>query len=95
MPKVARIAVLSKPGNPHNKRELKEGLPASARSFGLTVRTEVATQRISRRNWLRINKHRLDGIYVLSGPMMQYPRTDRGVCNKEPLTVEYIPNGKL
>ena len=71
VPKVARIAVLYETASPSSVLEVKEVLPVAARALGLTVRYwEVRAADDFERVFATLNKERPDGLYVLSGPLM-------------------------
>ena len=71
VPKVARIAVLYETASPSSVLEVKEVLPVAARALGLTVRSwEVRAADDFERVFATLNKERPDGLYVLSGPLM-------------------------
>src|SRR5262245_17282199 len=69
--KISRVAVLYQTKNPRNMFEFKEVLPASARALKLTLlRHEVRDTNDFDRAFAAINKDRPDGIFVLSGPLI-------------------------
>ena len=71
VPKVARVAVLYETASPSSVLEVKEVLPVAARALGLTVRYwEVRAADDFERVFATLNKERPDGLYVLSGPLM-------------------------
>ena len=71
VPKVARVAVLYETASPSSEFEVKEVLPVAARALGLTVRYwEVRAADDFERVFATLNKERPDGLYVLSGPLM-------------------------
>ena len=90
VPKLARVAVLYDPATPANVREVKEQLPVAARALGLTLQPwEVRAADDFERVFAAINKQRPDGLYVPGeGPLMRGKETDRGLCVKEPVTVD-------
>jgi ABC-type uncharacterized transport system substrate-binding protein len=62
--------VLYEPANPGSVLELKEVLPA-ARALGLTVRSwEVRGADGFEKVFAAMSKERPDGLFVLSGPLM-------------------------
>ena len=71
VPRLARVAVLYDPANPSSVLSVKEVLPAAARALGLTVRSwEVRDTGGFERVFTALNKDRPDGLYVLSGALM-------------------------
>ena len=71
-PKVARVAVLYDRAIPGSVREVKEKLPAAARSVGLTVQPwEVRAAGGFDKVFAALDKERPDGLYVLEGPLMR------------------------
>jgi putative tryptophan/tyrosine transport system substrate-binding protein len=71
VPKVARVAVLYDPANLASVLEVKEVLPAAARTLGLTARSwEVRAANGFEKVFAALNKERPDGLYVLRGPLM-------------------------
>ncbi len=69
VPKVARVAVLYDPANPHSVLEVKEVLPVAARALGLTIQPwEVRDAGGFERVFAALNKQRPDGLYVSGGP---------------------------
>jgi len=71
VPKMARVAVLYNPTNLASTREVKEVLPAVARTLGLTVRSwEVRTADGFEKVFAALNKERPVGLYVTTGPLM-------------------------
>ena len=70
LPKVARIAILYDPAILSNVTELKE-LQNAARALELTLRPwEVRATDGFEKVFATLNKKRPDGLYVLSGPLM-------------------------
>ncbi len=70
LPKVARIAILYDPAILSNVTELKE-LQNAARALELTLRPwEVRATDGFEKVFATLNKERPDGLYVLSGPLM-------------------------
>jgi ABC-type uncharacterized transport system substrate-binding protein len=71
VPKLARVAVLSDPALPSSVNEVKEVLPAAARALKLTFQPwEVRSADDFERVFAALNKQRPDGLYVLSGSLM-------------------------
>jgi putative ABC transport system substrate-binding protein len=71
VPKAVRVAVLYSPTARSNVVELKEVLPVAARALGLTVRSwEVRDADGFEQMFAALSKERLDGLYVLQGPLM-------------------------
>jgi putative ABC transport system substrate-binding protein len=71
VPKVTRVAVLYDPAIPSHLHEVKERLPVPARALGLTVRPlEVRAAADLERLFAALSKERLDGLYVISSPLM-------------------------
>ena len=71
VPKVARVAVLYDPAAPFNVLEVKEVLPVAARALGLTIQSwEVQAADGFERVFAALSKERLDGLYVISSPLM-------------------------
>ncbi len=71
VPKVTRVAVLYDPALPSHVHEVKERLPVPARALGLTVRPlEVRAADDLERLFAALSKERLDGLYVISSPLM-------------------------
>ena len=71
VPKVARVAILYQAKNERNTFEFKEVLPVSARALKLTILPrEVHDANDFERVFAVINKERPDGLFVLSGPLM-------------------------
>jgi len=69
--KVARVVVLYDPALPSNVHEVKERLPVAARALGLTVQPwEVRAADGLERVFAALSKERLDGLYVISSPLM-------------------------
>jgi ABC-type uncharacterized transport system substrate-binding protein len=72
VPKLARVAALYEPANPASVREVKELLPVAARALGLTLQPwEVRDANGFERVFAALNKQRLDGLYVSSGPLVR------------------------
>ena len=90
VPKLARVAVLYDPANPGNVLEVKEVLPVAARALGLTIQPwEVRAADDFEKVFAAMSKQRPDGLFVLGGPANECePKTDRGLCVKEPVTVD-------
>ena len=90
VPKLARVAVLYDPANPGSVLEVKEVLPVAARALGLTIQPwEVRAADDFEKVFAALNKQRPDGLYVTGGPLMSAnQKTDRGLCVKEPVTVD-------
>ena len=71
VPKVARVAVLYDPAAPSNVHEVKEVLPAAARTLRLTLQPwEVRAADGFEKVFASMGKQRSDGLYVTSGPLM-------------------------
>ncbi len=71
VPKVSRVAVLYDPAIPSHLHEVKKRLPGPARALGLTVRhLEVRAVDDLERLFAALSKERLDGLYVISSPLM-------------------------
>jgi putative ABC transport system substrate-binding protein len=71
IPKLARVAVLYEPAIPGSAIELKEILPVAARALRLTIQPwEVRDADGFERVFAALSKQRLDGLYVLGGPLM-------------------------
>jgi putative ABC transport system substrate-binding protein len=78
VPKLTGVAFLYDPANPDSVYELKEVLPGSARSLGLTIRPwEVRGTDDFDRVFAAINKQRPDGLYVLGGGVVMRPNQKR------------------
>jgi putative ABC transport system substrate-binding protein len=92
VPKLARVAVLYDPATLGTVREVKEVLPTAARELGLTVQPwEVRDVDGFEKVFAAINKQRPDGLYVAPGPLTNInPKTDRGLCVKEPVTISVL-----
>ena len=89
VPKLARVAVLYDPATPGNVREVKEDLPVAARALGLTIQPlEVRAADDFEKVFAALNKQRPDGLYVHGGGVMREPKTNCGLCVKEPVTVD-------
>ena len=72
VPKLARVAVLYDPATPRSVPEVKDVLPVSARALGLTIHAwEVRAAHDFERVFVALSKERLDGLYVLQGPLMR------------------------
>ena len=72
IPKVARVAVLYDPATPSGVREVKEILPAVARTLGLTIQPrEVRAADGFESIFAAMSKERSDGLYVPTGPLMR------------------------
>jgi putative ABC transport system substrate-binding protein len=91
VPKVGRVAVLYDPALPSNVHEVKELLPVAGRALGLTVRSwEVRDANGLERVFSALSKERLDGLYVLSGPLMNaYQKRTAGFALKSRLPSVY------
>jgi putative ABC transport system substrate-binding protein len=71
VPKLARVAVLYEPATRNSVVEVKEVLPDAARALGLTIQPwEVREADDFEKVFAALNKQRPDGLYVLSGPLM-------------------------
>ena len=71
VPKVSRVAALYDPALPSNVHEVKERLPVAARALGLTIRPwEIRPADGLERVFAALSKERLDGLYVISSPLM-------------------------
>ena len=71
VPKVARVAILYDPANPAHQYEMKEVLPATARSLKLTLQPwEVRVSDGFEKVFAAMAKQRPDGLYALGGPLM-------------------------
>ena len=90
VPKLARVAVLYDPADPSPVHEVKEVLPVAARALRLTIQPwEVRAADDFDRVFAAMDKQRPDGLYVTGGPLMgANQKTDRGLCVKEPVTVD-------
>ena len=90
VPKLARVAVLYDPATPGSVLEVKEVLPVAARALRLTIQPwEVRAADDFERVFAALNKQRPDGLYVPAGALMiANQKTDRGLCVKEPVTVD-------
>jgi putative ABC transport system substrate-binding protein len=72
VPKVARVAVLYDPATPSGVHEVKEILPAAARTLGLTIQPrEVRAADGFESVFAAMSKERIDGVYVPTGPLMR------------------------
>jgi putative ABC transport system substrate-binding protein len=72
VPKISSVAVLYDPAAQGTAREVKEGLPVTARALGLAVRSwEVQGADDFDRVFAALNKERPDGLYVSTGPLMR------------------------
>src|SRR5262249_45251027 len=91
VPKLARVAVLYDPANPPSLHEVKELLPADARALKLTIQPwEIRAVDDFDNVFAALNKQHPDGLYPLNagGVNASLPKTDRGLCLKEPFTVD-------
>ena len=90
IPKLARVAVLYDPAIPASVVEVKEVLPVAARALRLTIQPwEVRAADDFDKVFAAMSKQRPDGLYVPSGAVMRInAKTDRGLCVKEPVTVD-------
>jgi putative tryptophan/tyrosine transport system substrate-binding protein len=71
VPKIARVAVLYEPANPGSVLQMKEALPSAARALGLTLRSwRVRAADDFEKEFAAMSKQRLDGLFVLGGPLM-------------------------
>jgi putative ABC transport system substrate-binding protein len=71
VPKLARVAVLYDPAIRAAVFEVKEVLPVTARTLGLTARSwEIRAADGFEKVFAALNKERPDGLYVTSGPLM-------------------------
>jgi putative ABC transport system substrate-binding protein len=78
IPKLTRVAFPYDPANPDSVYELKEVLPSSARTLGLTIQPwEVRGTDDFDRVFAAINKQRPDGLYVLGGGVVMRPSQKR------------------
>jgi putative tryptophan/tyrosine transport system substrate-binding protein len=72
VPKVARVAILYDPAAPGRVLELKEALPAAARTLRLTVQPwEVRAADGFEKVFAALNKERPDGLYVPESRLMR------------------------
>jgi putative tryptophan/tyrosine transport system substrate-binding protein len=72
VPKISSVVVLYDPAAQGTAREVKEGLPVTARALGLAVRSwEVQGADDFDRVFAALNKERPDGLYVSTGPLMR------------------------
>ncbi len=72
VPKLARVAALYDPAALGSVRQLKEDLPASARTLGLTIQLwEVRDTDGFERVFATLSKERPDGLYLLGGTLMR------------------------
>jgi putative ABC transport system substrate-binding protein len=75
VPKVARVAVLYDPATASGVREVKEILPAAARTLGLTIQPrEVRAAEGFESVFVAMSKQRPDGLYVPGSPLMRANR---------------------
>ena len=91
VPKLSRVAVLYDPANPPSLHEVKELLPADARALKLTIQPwEIRAVDDFEKVFAALNKQRPDGLYALTAGRVMRPnrKTDRGLCVKEPVTVD-------
>jgi putative tryptophan/tyrosine transport system substrate-binding protein len=71
VPKAAHVAVLYDPAIQGTTRELKEDVAVAARALGLTIQPwEVRAADGFEKVFAALNKERLDGLYVLGGPLI-------------------------
>jgi ABC-type uncharacterized transport system substrate-binding protein len=78
VPKLIRVAFPYDPANPDSVYELKDVLPATARTLGLTIQPwEVRSVDDFDRVFAAINKQRPDGMYVLGGGIVMRPSQKR------------------
>jgi putative ABC transport system substrate-binding protein len=78
VPKLTRVAFPYDPANPDSVYELKEVLPSSARTLGLTIQPwEVRGTDDFDRVFAAINKQRPEGLYVLGGGVVMRPSQKR------------------
>jgi putative tryptophan/tyrosine transport system substrate-binding protein len=73
VPKLSRVAVLYDPANPPSLHEVKELLPADARSLKLTIQPwEIRAVDDFEKVFAALNKQRPDGLYVINaGPLVR------------------------
>jgi putative tryptophan/tyrosine transport system substrate-binding protein len=73
VPKLSRVAVLYDPANPPSLHEVKELLPADARSLKLTIQPwEIRAVDDFDKVFAALNKQRPDGLYAFgAGPVMR------------------------
>ena len=72
VPKLVRVAALYDPAAPASVIEVKEVLPAAARTLGLTVRFwEVRDADGFEKVFAALSKERPDGLYPVVGPLMR------------------------
>jgi putative tryptophan/tyrosine transport system substrate-binding protein len=93
VPKIARVAVLYNPATVGAAREVKEVLPAAARTLGLTVRSwEVRNADDFEKVFTALNKQRPDGLYVHGrGPLITAnERRIVGFASKSRLPSMYV-----
>ena len=78
VPKMTRVAVLYNPTNLASTPEVKEVLPAVARTLGLTVRSwEVRAADGFEKVFAALNKERPDGLYVPPGGRLMFANGKR------------------
>src|SRR5262245_42928757 len=71
VPKLSRVAVLYDSSNPSDVLDVKEALPAAARTLGLTIQPwEVRAADDFERVLAALNKQRPNGLYVTTGSLM-------------------------
>jgi putative tryptophan/tyrosine transport system substrate-binding protein len=71
VPKVGRVALLYDPASPFDVLDVKEVLPAAARTLKLTIRPwEVRDAQDFDRVFAALNKERPDGLYVATSPLI-------------------------
>jgi putative ABC transport system substrate-binding protein len=90
VPKVARVTVLYDPTVPDSVLDVKEVLPVAARALKMTIQPwEVRGTDDFEKVFSAMAKQRPDGLYATAGPLnASQPKTDRGLCVKEPVTVD-------
>jgi putative ABC transport system substrate-binding protein len=72
VPKISSVVGLYDPAAQGTAREVKKGLPVTARALGLAVRSwEVQGADDFDRVFAALNKERPDGLYVSTGPLMR------------------------
>jgi putative ABC transport system substrate-binding protein len=71
VPKLTRVAGVYDPDNPASVLDVKDVLPAAARTLRLTIQPwEVRAGDGFEKVFAALNKERPDGLYVLGGPLM-------------------------
>ena len=98
VPKLVRVAVLYDPASPGSILEVKEVLPVAARALGLTIQPWEVRAADDFETGIRCAEQAAPGwtLCDLQALLMGCQRkTDRGLCDKEPVTVDGSPSENL